>query len=343
MNRSEAMMRSMIVAALAAAVLSCGTLASAQTPQKPMSFPVEVKGSPGVNIELFVNNGKLAEGTFNVTGDFSSLVDLSNNGKTRLTVYVDVCKDGKVVKVLLVSGAPPPKDEDCERRSVGPPFFNDCGVIRLTVNVLQMFAQPVGCTGPLTRNRMVLVGGAIVGGSLIAFTGSGDSPTATTNSPPSVTVSSTTVPTVQQPTTQVPPVQQPPANQPPPTTNTPSASGNYRCILCLIKSDGSNHNPTLRGCDGLVAILVVIDASGTLTIRHPSPFIEVSGTYNASTGAFDLSGTGSIAGFNNVSSRVIGTVNLQSGRMVFDWTLGANGVFPGGQPITYSVTIQLQQ
>lgn len=112
-------------------------------------------------------------------------------------------------------------------------------------------------------------------------------------------------------------------------------------MLCSIRSDGSNHNPTLRACDGLTSTFTVVE--GSLTIRHPAPFIEVSGpNYDRTTGAFDLTGTGSIAGFNNVSARAVGTVNNETGRITFDYTLGANGVFPGGQPITYTVTLQKQ-
>jgi len=255
------------------------------------------------------------------------------------------------------TGQAPPKDDDCERRLAALSFQSDCAGVRVNLDFRNFAASRViGCGITFTDPKVLgTVGGVLVGAiTLTAGGGGSTTPSITSTSPP---IGSSTTATTPQPNTQQPPTQQPPATQPPasnqppatqppatqpPQTNTPSASGNYRCILCLIKVDGSNHNPTLRGCDGLVAILIVIDSSGTLTIRHPSPFIEVSGTYNATTGAFDLSGTGSIAGFNNVSSRVVGTVNLQTGRIVFDWTLGANGVFPGGQPITYSVTIQLQ-
>jgi hypothetical protein len=351
MNRSEAMVRLFVVSLLAAVVVcAAGGRASAQ-PAAPKPFPVDVKGTAGVNVMLFVDNGKFAEGTFNAAGDFSSLLDFGNSGKSKVTVYVDVCKDGQIVKVMLVTGAPPPKDDDCHRTVAGTPFYNDCGVTRLTINVLKMFAQPVGCGKPFTTNRLMMIGGTAVGGSLIAIAAGGGSTTTSIASaqPPPISATTTPVTTTQpQPPAatppQPPPVTTPP--QPPPATtpSAPSIAGNFRCIACTIKFDPSNHNPTLRWCDGLVSLLTVALQGSGLTMRHPAPFIEVTGSnYSAATGAFELSGTGSIAGFNNVSVRVVGTFDPQTGRLTFDCTLGGNGVFPGGQPITYSATFQLQQ
>lgn len=195
------------------------------------------------------------------------------------------------------------------------------------------------CGTRTTFNPKILgtVGGAVIG--VVALTtGGGSTPVPTATTPPAVT---TTPPVSAPPVTTTPPSTTP---TPPTTTPVPppvTANGRYRCMLCSIRLDGSNHNPTLRVCDGLVSDFTVQE--GSLTIRHQSPFIDVTGSnYNATTGAFDLSGTGSIAGFNNVSARAVGTVNNETGRITFDYTLGANGVFPGGQPITYSVTLQKQ-
>jgi len=197
------------------------------------------------------------------------------------------------------------------------------------------------CGTRTTFNPKILgtIGGAAIG--VVALTtGGGSTPAPTAIAPPAVT---TTPPvTTAPPATTAPPSTPPPT--PPTTTPAPppvTANGNYRCTQCGIRADNSNHNPTLRVCDGLVSNFTVQE--GSLTIRHQAPFIDVSGAnYNTATGAFDISGTGSIAGFNNVSARAVGTVNNETGRITFDYTLGANGVFPGGQPITYSVTIQKQ-
>ena len=198
------------------------------------------------------------------------------------------------------------------------------------------------CGTNTTFNRKILgtVGGAVVGVVALTTTGGGSTPAPTATAPPVVT---TTPPVSAAPPTTTAPPSTPPAT-PPPATPTPppvTANGTYRCAQCGIRTDNSNHNPTLRVCDGLVSNFTVQE--GSLTIRHQSPFIDVTGSnYNTTTGAFDLSGTGSIAGFNNVSARAVGTVNIETGRITFDYTLGANGVFPGGQPITYSVTLQKQ-
>ena len=63
-----------------------------------------------------VNAGKVADVTINANGDGISVLDLSNLGKVQLQVYVDVCQDGKVVKVMVVAGQPTPEDKGCRRR-----------------------------------------------------------------------------------------------------------------------------------------------------------------------------------------------------------------------------------
>ena len=82
-----------------------------------------------------MNAGKVADVTINANGDGTSVLDLSNLGKVQLQVYVDVCQDGKVVKVMVVAGQPTPEDKGCSRRAVGGAWWSDCGVTRVTLDL----------------------------------------------------------------------------------------------------------------------------------------------------------------------------------------------------------------
>jgi hypothetical protein len=306
------------------------------------SVPIQFTGAtPGTSIELIMNAGKVADVTINSTGQGASVLDLSNMGKVQLQVYVDVCQDGKVVKVLVVSGQPPPED-NCKRRVAGAAWWSDCGVTRITLDLTKFNMRVIGCGSMLSDPKVYgsLIGGVVGTVAIIASSGGGSStgggtiPVATqppnTQQPaavaPPTVVLPPSVPTLPDPT---------PSNQTSPVT----ANGNYSVTGCAVADDRPNHDPTLRLCQGMNQTATAQE--GSLTIRHPSPFIDVTGpNYNTTTGAFDISGTGSIAGFNGVAARAVGTVNNQTGRITFNYTLGSNGAFPGGQPITYSITLQ---
>jgi hypothetical protein len=81
---------------------------------------------------------------------------------------------------------------------------------------------------------------------------------------------------------------------------------------------------------------------GSITIAHPAPFVPITGDYNTTTGAFIALGRGGVAGFPNVGVRGEGTVDTTTGRITMLYTMGTGGELPGGQPITYSITLQKQ-
>lgn len=341
------MIRSLAVAFVTIAVVASFGLKDHLAAQQPAAgatgpgaVPIQFSGgTPGVNLELFINAGKVADVTINSSGQGASVLDLSNLGKVQMQVYVDVCQDGKTVRVLVVSGQPPPED-NCKRRIAGAAWWSDCGVTRITLDLTKFGTRIIGCGSFMSENRnwLIPVGAGAVAIPFIAG-GGGDSTSVSTPITTTSTTTTTTTTTTTQPTVPVVPPTTPTNTTVPAPTVT--ATGTYRCVACSIRSDVSNHNPTLRVCDVLTNTFNVVE--GSLTIRHPSPFIDVTGTnYNTTSGAFDISGTGTVAGFSNVAARAVGTVTNSTGRIVFDYTLGSNGVFPGGQPITYSVTLQKQ-
>lgn len=338
-------MRAFVIALVTVLVSALSHSAAAQT--APPQVPVTVAGgTPGVSIEFYLNAGKVADAVVDATGGTNWLLDMSNMGKTKLTVYIDVCKDGKVVKVMFVAanGEAPPKDEDCDSRIAVLSFQTDCAGLHVNLNFGDFGASNTGaCVVRTTLRDPKIIGSAAGGAVLIAVLagGGGDSGATTPGfnapPPPSQTTSG------QQPSAQ-PPAQQPPTStQPPAAPPRASATGSYRCTQTAIVSDPGRHNPTLRVADQLVNLLSVTEQGNTLTIRHPAPFIDiVNATFDPATGRFSGTTRGNIAGFSNVGVSYEGTYDAATGRMQFNYTLGTGGEFPGGLAITYQFTIQKQ-
>jgi hypothetical protein len=182
----------------------------------PSNVPIQFTGgTPGVNLELFVNSGKVADVTITATGTAASILDLSNLGKVQLQVYIDVCQDGKTVRVLVVAGQPISED-NCKRRIAGGAWWSDCGVTRITIDLTKFGMRVIGCGSYLTNPKTIIptAGGLVLIPILLGGGGDSDTPfvstpiTPTTATPPGTT------------TTANPPVTQPPATQP---TNPPPA------------------------------------------------------------------------------------------------------------------------
>ena len=195
------------------------------------------------------------------------------------------------------------------------------------------------CPLPLSNRTKLTIPLAVAGvvGTVI-LAGGGGSPTTTTTATGAPVNPAPTV--VAAPPVTTPAPAPSPSPQPTPAPQ-PSASGTYACTACAPGSDPGAHDRVLQVCQHLTAFRAIV---GSLTIQHPPPFIDVSGpNYDPSTGAFDLAGRGSIAGFTNVTVRATGTVNTSTGRVEMSYTLGTAGEFPGGQPITYRITLQKQE
>ena len=201
------MIRSFAVALLAVVVVVFGSTTrvdmAAQQPAAgatgPSALPIQFSGgTPGVNLELFLNAGKVADVTINSSGQGASVLDLSNLGKVQLQVYVDVCQDGKTVRVLVVAGQPIAED-NCKRRVVGGAWWSDCGVTRITLDLTKFGMRVIGCGSFFSENKMWLIP-VVAGGAVVPFLGGGgDSPSSTFT--PTTFQNTTT--TVTNPTTPV--------------------------------------------------------------------------------------------------------------------------------------------
>lgn len=71
----------------------------------------------------------------------------------------------------------------------------------------------------------------------------------------------------------------------------------------------------------------------SISVTGPSPFVNVSGTLTGNS--FTAQGTGTVAGYPNVSVKMIGSFDEMGGSSG-TYEMGANGELPGGQSIIYS-------
>ncbi len=318
------------------------------------SYPLDFAGgTPGVSIEVFMNAGKAGEVTLNSAGGATWLLDMGNLGKTKVTLYVDVCKDGQTIKVMFVpgSGQAPPEDEGCNRRLAAVSFQSDCGVLSINFDFSRFAARVVGCAAPLYTRPAFYgpIGGAVVALPFILGSGGTATTTGISSPPPATTTPTATAPPAATPqppaTTPQPPATtpQPPATTPQPPAAPPrtTANGVYRCVAVNIVSDAGRHNGPINLGPQLTGNFMV--SEGSITIRHPAPFIDIVGaSFDTASGRFTGDARGTVAGFPNVGVRAAGTVDTNTGRMEFDYTMGTGGELPGGQPITYRITLQRQ-
>ncbi len=216
MNRSFAV--AVLTIALVALVAPSHPLL-AQAGKPTDHVPTDLTGPAGASIEIYMNSGKVADLTLTQQGTGSLYLDFSNMGKVQVQIYVDVCQDGKMMKVLVVAGQQPPEDQNCKRRVLGVPWNVVCGVTHITLDLTKFLSHITGCGSFISSPKgYTTVGGLLIGGLLVTKGGGNDKPVATTVG--------TSVPTA---TTQQTPVQQnpvvPPANNTPvvpPNTNTPA-------------------------------------------------------------------------------------------------------------------------
>lgn len=180
-------------------------------------FPVQIIGAvPGLDLELFLNAGKVADVPINPQGEGSWVLDLSNLGKTRMQVMVERCEDGQNVQRLYFAGegVAIPEDSKCKRRPVGAAWWSDCGATRITLDLTKFGMRITGCGSMFTQPKVYgPIAGAIVVGGLVLTGGGGSSPTTPTTFTPTPTNTTATV---------TPPVATPAPTPTPTPTPTPA-------------------------------------------------------------------------------------------------------------------------
>ncbi len=188
--------------------------------------------------------------------------------------------------------------------------------------------QKVSSSGGMSKGtKLALAGGAAAGVTAVALSAGGgsDSPststTAVSSLPMNVPASTTT--------TTAPPTGSGSS------TGVTSCAGSYNASF-VVSSDPAGH----RQFVGMPSNMSLEVAIASVHIRGSEPFVEVDGPID-SDGNFQATGMGTVAGFNNVSVTMNGTLRgcgAGSGTLQALYTMGAHGELPQGQPITYQVT-----
>jgi hypothetical protein len=105
--------------------------------------------------------------------------------------------------------------------------------------------------------------------------------------------------------------------------------------LISVKADPSEHEQFVA-LEELMELDVTIHG---ITIEGEAPFVGVTGDLNED-GTFRVEGRGTVAGIPDVS--VVFEGLLQGTTLTGDYTMGANGELPGGDPITYYIEGELE-
>ena len=251
------------------------------------AVPIQFTGAaPGASLELFMNAGKVASVTIDSTGQGASVLDLSNLGKAQMQVYVDVCQDGKIVKVHVVSGQPPPGDDNCKRRILAGAWRTDCGVTSIAIDFTKSRVQAAGCGNFFTSKMGVITtAAAIVGGASIASgVGGGTGAAATTIGATTTAIATAPPAPVAPPTVPVsPPVADPVVPVAPVTPSNPVD------FVFLIVPDYFHNGNTSVVCYFLKATAVgnapAVNSSATYTGTITGPGVISGGTVAGSLNA----------------------------------------------------------
>jgi opacity protein-like surface antigen len=118
--------------------MACAARSAKAAPQGGSQVTITNNGQPasGVSFVLDISNqGKTAKstGTTDNQGSPSNVLDLSNVGKVKVDVYVEVCQNGQHV-VIVDSGMTPPDDGSCKmRRRIGGFWLTGSDTLKIDV------------------------------------------------------------------------------------------------------------------------------------------------------------------------------------------------------------------
>jgi hypothetical protein len=246
----------------------------------PGNVPIQFTGgTPGVNLELYVNAGKVADVTISANGTGASILEISNLGKVQLQVYIDVCQDGKTVRVLVVAGQPKPED-NCKRRIVGAAWWSDCGVTRITIDLTKFGMRVIGCGSYFTNPKTIVPTVGALGLIPVFLAGGGDSNTTFVSTPITTTTTSTTGTT----TTTNPPVTNPPVTNPPVTNPPVTNPAPVDYTVNLTTSYNHPGGSTSLAC-GLIITSPALNQSGSYTGQITGPGVVSGGSFSGSLNA----------------------------------------------------------
>jgi len=307
---------------------------SALTQGDEGTISVNENGSPaaGVDIFLFVNQGKQPLGTTNNVGQLPFDPALLT-GKVRVTVAVRECPEGTEVYLVSVETddacreVEDASDEpDCRCDVVGAIWWGPS----ISVDVTSLVAEGAGSS--ITQNPWFwLATGAAVGTGVIVGT-SGDSDTDTVIPQPTISTGISPMPTP-------PPAAPLPTPTPAPTAAETNFSGPYDIDVIQIE-DPAGHFPFIGNLPGSID---VFGNNGNFRATGQQPWVRVDGNISMSSGDFDANGQGNVAGRSGIRVRFSGHIDPMSPYRITGWyEMGVNGGLPTGRPIRYRIDGQMR-
>lgn len=318
-------------------ILAITSAASAQAAKPPAQIVLN-NATPGINIDVFLDAGKVQTVKVDPKGTTGFDLDFLSLGKPQGQVYIETCKDGQRVRIIS-DGTTVPDEDGCNRKPVGAVFTFTC-TKKITINFAAAKASFAGCA-PIYTNKWVLtaVGGAVTSIAIVAGGGS-NSPsilptTAFVNSTGNTSSSVVTVVTPAAPVA-------PPAAAPvtPPVATAPvvvtiNPTGTWRVTGCTVGSDPRSHESVVQLCR---ILQFLVDASGTgfdITALGTA-FPRFGGPLNTTTGAWSLTATSTISGSIPATWTGRGTFGTTTADMTIVMTVTVNGITDS---VTYTYTL----
>lgn len=337
-------MRRILGSLIGIAIVAAATAASAQTPAaKPAALKV-TNATPGINIDVFLDAGKVTTVIVDPRGEAAFDLDLLSMGKPAAQLYIETCKDGQRLRVVS-DGTTVPTDEGCNRKTVGVLFTVTC-TGKITVNYAAAKASFAGCANFLTTPKFLGPAGGVLVLTGVAVSRDGGTSSSPTGSaaptPGPATTASTAQPTiVVTPVVPAPPAAGPAPSAPAPNTPAPPAVGDpgtrQTVRSCSVTQDPGLHNAVLRFCEQ-VRETTISASNGGASVNAAAVWVMVGGSYSQTDGSFNWFRNGILSGtsFTAVDFRFQGTIDAQ-GNMSGTVTIGGVGL-PGGQAMTVAIS-----
>jgi hypothetical protein len=285
-----------------------------------------VGAAPGLTIEIALNGGKIADTAITTNGTGTSVLDVANLGKTQAQVWIEICENGKRVRVLIyTSGGQPPDDENCRRRALGYFWTDRAKTIKISVAAASMNVDSAGgLSGKEIVGYVVLPAAGATTGVLVA--GRNSAPAAqSAGSPVTVIPPVTTPPAVNT----TPPAPTNPTTPPTTPTTPPFAflvNKTYNNMITRGRADcagfSASASTQLRftGIDPQTGRGTFVHVhSGTTTLNYTVQDVQRTGDTN-----FTIVGTGTVMlGTTTYQLRITIMINGNTDSKVEEFSCGA--------------------
>jgi hypothetical protein len=282
--------------------------------QPARNIQVQKKGNPVAKVDIFLyaNQGKQrlgSTGSEGILGFDPSLL----TGKRQVETYVRECPDRTELILVPADATLGEEDKDCRDSNENSEDDCSCYAAGIWIPPYNALVVDLRSAPVLDFSNPIVLGGTIGAAAvttLVVASGGGDSSSSTFAPPPSTATGSSD-----------------------PVIVAITPDGAYALVEVTVVEDEAPHHIWVR-LDQATGFNVET-MGNNIYFRGNPPWVDVMGPFNSTTGAFTATGSGVVAGYNNVSVHFEGTASNDavSGYVI----MGAAGELPGGQYIKYFV------